>query len=88
MSEEMLNLSAALPHDMLIELLQDSINDYKNAKKGSAQKDAFDKVCMASLLVASKRIVPSIDDVKDVAQRMKEHEKMMDLMNPNKSQSN
>lgn len=78
----MLLLAAASSKDDLIDMLKKEIQEYDTAT-GKAKDEAWDKLQLTCVVVMSKRIVPSIDDVARVSKEMKAKKAMMDVLDSN-----
>lgn len=80
MDDMILMMSAVMPDEDLVKMLEKDIEKYKLSSLEDKQKN-FDSLQITCLLIVTKRVVPTLKDVTKVSEQMKQHRSMLDFLN-------
>lgn len=75
-----LMVAAATPVSTLIEALKEGIKTYEDASSKTERATALDKLQVTCLLMAAKRVVPTMDSVENISQKVESLEKISKLI--------
>ena len=78
-----LMVAAATPASTLIKALKESIKTYEDASSETERATALDKLQITCLLMATKRLVPTMDSFENISQKMESLEKISKLIQGN-----